>query len=83
MRWANDKGLNQSPNRFEVGTHGGGEASFFEFSEKQSPELYAVRIAALGLTSHWPTFAGKSQASLSSASRNLGIIVIVSGSPVD
>ena len=78
-----DKGLKQSPNRFEVGTHGGGEASFFEFSEKQSPEPYAVRVAALRLDEalaylrwHEPDFVIESV-------KNLGIILMVSGSPVD
>ena len=73
MRWANDKGLNQSPNRFEVGTHGGGEASFFEFSEKQSAEPYVVRMPALRLDEAlaYPS-AGTSQTSLSEASRILG-----------
>jgi hypothetical protein len=43
------KNRKQPPNRFEVGSHGGCEASLFEFSEKQSLEPHVVRIAAIKL----------------------------------
>ena len=43
------KNRKQPPHRLEIGTHGGCEASLFEFSEKQSPEPEVVRIAAVRL----------------------------------
>ncbi len=71
------------PNKFEIGSHGGCEASLFEFSEKPSPEPHVVRIAALKLDEaldylrwHEPDFEIDS-------AHNLGIILMVSGSPVD
>lgn len=79
------KGKNpkQSPKRFEAGTHGGCEASLFEFSEKPSSERHVVRIAALKLDEalaclrrHEPGFEIDSV-------HNLGIILMASGSPVD
>jgi hypothetical protein len=77
------KNRKQPPNRFEIGSHGGCEASLFEFSEKQSPEPHVVRIAALKLDEaldylrwHEPDFEIKSV-------HNLGIILMVSGSPID
>jgi hypothetical protein len=78
-----DKGMKQSPNRFEAGTHGGCEASLFAFSENHSPEPHVVRVAALSLDEalaclrwHEPDFVIESV-------RNLGLILMVSGSPVD
>ena len=73
----------QPPSRFEVGSHGGCEASLFEFSEKQSLEPHVVRMAAIKLDEaldclrwHEPDFEIDSV-------HNLGIILMVSGSPVD
>lgn len=70
-------------NRFEIGTHGGCEASLFEFSEKHAPEPHVVRIAAVDLDQalaylHWhePKFEIDSV-------QNLGLILVVSGSPID
>jgi hypothetical protein len=78
-----DKGQKKSPNRFEVGTHGGCEASLFEFTEKQSSDPHVVHIAALKLDEalaylrwHAPDFVIESV-------QNLGIVLMVSGSPVD
>ena len=77
------KNHKQQPNRFEVGSQGGCEASLFEFSEKQSLEPHVVRIAAIKLDEaldclrwHEPDFEIDSV-------HNLGIILMVSGSPVD
>jgi len=71
------------PNKFKIGDHGGCEASLFEFSEKPSPEPHVVRIAAVKLDEaldclrwHDPNFEIDSV-------HNLGIIIMVSGSPVD
>jgi hypothetical protein len=78
-----DKKRKQSPNRFEAGTHGGCEGSLFEFSEKHSPEPRVVRIAALRLDEalaylrwHQPDF-------VVDGVKNLGLILMVSGSPID
>lgn len=77
------KNAKQSPKRFEAGTHGGCEASLFEFSEKSASEPHVVRIAALRLDEalaylrwHEPNFEIESV-------YNLGIVLMVSGSPVD
>ncbi len=77
------KNRNQSQDRFEAGTHGGCEASLFEFSERQLPEPRVVRIAALRLDEaltylrwHEPDFVIESV-------QNLGLILVVSASPVD
>ena len=77
------KNRKQPPNRFEIGSHGGCEASLFEFREKHSPEPHVVRIAAVsfdealaGLRWHEPEFDIEGV-------QNLGIILMVSGSPVD
>jgi hypothetical protein len=73
----------QRPNRIEIGNHGGSEASLFEFREKPSPEAHIVRIAAVKLDEalaclrwHEPGFEIDSV-------HNLGIILMISGSPVD
>lgn len=85
-----------SPKQFDVGSHGGCEALLFEFRDnltrfmKESdndsadvPEPHIVRIAALTfdgaleyLRFHEPDFAIDSV-------QNLGLILMVSGSPVD
>ena len=73
----------QPANRFAVGTHGGCEALLFEFREKHLPEPNIVQIAAASfdealayLRWHDPEFEIDS-------AQNLGIILLVSGSPVD
>jgi hypothetical protein len=73
----------QSSSRFAVGTHGGCEARLFEFREKHLPEPNVVQIAAVSfdealayLRWHEPEFEIDS-------AQNLGIILMVSGSPVD
>jgi hypothetical protein len=78
-----DKKGRQSPNRFQIGTHGGCEASLFEFSEKHIPKPHIVRVAAVNLDQalaylHWhePEFEIESV-------QNLGLILMVSGSPID
>lgn len=78
-----DKIRKQSRNRFEVGTYGGCKASLFEFREKNTSEPHVARIAAMNLGEalaylHWhePDFEIGSV-------QNLGVITMVSGSPVD
>jgi hypothetical protein len=78
-----DKTRKQPANRFAVGTRGGCESRLFEFREKHLSEPRIVRIAALGfdealagLRWHEPEFEIDSV-------QNLGIILMVSGSPVD
>jgi hypothetical protein len=77
------KDRKRSLHRFHVGAHGGCETSLFEFTEKSSPEPHVVRIAALKLDEalaylrwHEPDFTIESV-------QNLGLILMVSGSPVD
>jgi hypothetical protein len=69
--------------RFGVGTHGGCEARLFEFRGKDLSDPHIVRVAALsldealaGLRWHEPEFDIESV-------QNLGILLMVSGSPVD
>jgi hypothetical protein len=78
-----DKARKQLANRFEVGTHGGCEALLFEFHEKHLPEPHILLIAGASIDEalaflrwHEPEFEINSV-------RNLGIILMVSGSPVD
>jgi hypothetical protein len=73
----------QPANGFAIGTHGGCEARLFEFREKHLPEPNTVQIAAASfdealayLRWHEPQFEIDSV-------QNLGIILLVSGSPVD
>ena len=70
-------------NRFVVGSHGGCEARLFEFREKHLSESNIVQIAAASfdealayLRWHEPEFEIDS-------AQNLGIILLVSGSPID
>jgi hypothetical protein len=81
-------------NRFEVGNHGGCEAILYEFSEAQEEELDPfdpirpirrdiMRIAARTLDEaleylrcHQPTF-------VIDRVENRGLILLISGSPVD
>lgn len=88
-----DKNRKQTQNRFDVGNRGGCEASLFEFREcrpgealvsaAQSSEPSIVRIAAVTFDEalaylHWddPGFVIESV-------QNVGLIVMVSGSPLD
>ena len=75
--------LSRSTNRFEPGSHGGCEAHLFEFRETRSPDSNTVRIAAVSpsdalayLRWHDPDFQVGTV-------ENLGLILLVSGSPVD
>ena len=77
------KNRKQPLNRFEIGNHGGCEAALCEFSETESPEPHVLRIAAIKFDAalaclrwHEPDFEIESV-------HNLGIILMVSGSPVD
>ena len=79
----NEKRKKQAAARFVVGTHGGCEARLFEFREKHLPEPPVVQIAAASfdealtyLRWHEPGFEIDSM-------QNLGIILLVSGLPVD
>ena len=85
-----------APNQFDIGSHGGCEASLFEFRDEHMrstdegpdkpppvPELQIVRIAARRLDEaleylrwHKPHFEIVSV-------QNLGLILMISGSPVD
>jgi hypothetical protein len=83
MAMGKEKSEKQPPNRFAVGTHGGCEARLFEFREQHLSEPRTVRIAALGLDEalaglrwHEPEFEIESV-------QNLGIILMVSGSPAE
>ena len=78
-----EKSRKRRPNRFGVGTHGGCETRLFEFREQHLPEPHIVRVAAVsldealaGLRWYEPEFDIESV-------QNLGIILMVSGSPVD
>jgi hypothetical protein len=78
-----DKMRKHPASRFVVGTHGGCEAQLFEFREKHLPEPNTVHIAATSfdealtyLRWHEPEFEIDSV-------QNLGIILLVSGSPID
>jgi hypothetical protein len=88
-----EKNRKQAQNRFEIGSRGGCEALLFEFREDrpgvalvsaaQSSEPNIVRIAAVTFDEalaylHWddPDFVIESV-------QNVGLIVMVSGSPLD
>ncbi len=78
-----DKIPGQMAKRFEAGTCGGCEAQLFEFQEQCTPEPRTVRIAAIKLDEalsylrwHAPDFQ-------INRVQNLGIILMVSGSPID
>ncbi len=78
-----EKKKKQAPARFVVGAHGGCEARLFEFQENHLPEPHIVQIAAASfdealayLRWHEPGFEIDSI-------ENLGIILLVSGLPVD
>jgi hypothetical protein len=73
----------QPPNRFEVGTHGGCEASLFEFSEKQSLEHHVVRIAATTFDEALAYLRWNEPGFLIDRVQNQGVILLVSGSPID
>jgi hypothetical protein len=90
---ARGKSGKQASNRFEIGTQGGCEALLFEFRDRrpverseaveQPPEAHLVRIAAVTFDEalaylHWddPDFVIESV-------QNIGLIVMVSGSPLD
>jgi hypothetical protein len=83
----------QTSNRFEIGSQGGCEALLFEFRERRSvepsesveqpSEAHIARIAAVTFDEalaylHWndPDFVIESV-------QNVGLIVMVSGSPLD
>lgn len=75
--------LKRGRSRLKVGGLGGSEAQLFEFQEVGSEEPRTVRIAALKLDEalsflrlHEPDFQIKRV-------ENLGLILMVSGSPVD
>jgi hypothetical protein len=78
-----DKKRKQSPNRFEAGTHGGCEASLFEFSEKHSSEPHVIRIAAWRLDEALAYLRWHAPDFVIDSIQNLGLILMVSGSPVD
>ena len=82
-----DNTVKRQDSRFEAGTRGGCEAHLFEFQEQSAagpdPEPRRVRIAAVKLDEalsylHWhaPDFQIERV-------QNLGLILMVSGSPVD
>jgi hypothetical protein len=80
-----DNTVKRQDSRFEAGTRGGCEAHLFEFKEQSAaePESRTVRIAAIKLDEalsylHWhaPDFQIERV-------QNLGLILMVSGSPVD
>ena len=78
-----EKRMKEAATRFVVGTHGGCEARLFEFREKHLTEPHVVQIAAASfdealayLRWHEPGFEVDSI-------QNLGIILLVSGLPVD
>jgi hypothetical protein len=90
---AKSKSSKQASNRFEIGSQGGCEALLFEFRDRRSvelseaveqpPETHIARIAAVTLDEalaylHWdePDFVIESI-------QNVGLIVMVSGSPLD
>lgn len=69
--------------RFATGKGGGCEAYLFEFQEQGAPESRTLKIAAAKLDEavkylrgHEPDFHVKSV-------HNLGVIIMVSGTPVD
>lgn len=78
-----DKGQKKASNRFEVGTHGGCEASLFEFTEKQPLEPHVVRIVALRLDEALAYLRWQAPDFVIESVKNLGIALMVSGSPVD
>jgi hypothetical protein len=78
-----DKTLKQTARQFEAGTRGGCEALLFEFQEQCTANPRTVRIAAIKLDEalsylrwHAPDFEIKSV-------QNLGLILLLSASPVD
>ena len=83
--------------RFEVGNHGGCEASLFEFRERaphpeieaawrespRPPEQNTVHIAAMTFDDALTYLRWTEPEFKIDSVQNLGIIILVSGSPVD
>jgi len=83
--------------RFEVGSHGGCEACLFEFRESgpyretetpgreslRLPERNTVRIAAMTFDQALTYLRWAEPEFKINSVQNLGIIILVSGSPVD
>ena len=92
----NDKKKNQIANRFVIGRHGGCEALLYEFRERSlriaesnGPEstdlrkLDSVRIAANTLDEALEYLRWGRPHFVIDSVQNLGLIILVSGSPLD
>jgi hypothetical protein len=71
------------PTRFETGAHGGCEASLFQFSEGCSSEPHIIRIAAVSLDDALAYMRWREPDFVIENVQNIGLILVVSGSPVD
>ena len=69
--------------RFKVGTHGGCEASLFEFRERSLSEPHVVRIAAADFDDALAYLRWYEPGFLIDKVENQGIILLISGSPAD
>lgn len=79
----NDPRLGRSIGRFEPGTHGGCEAQLFEFLEADSPNPSTISVAAVSLQEALAYLRWHDDSFQPGTIGSLGLILLVSGSPVD
>jgi hypothetical protein len=90
---AKSKSGKQASNRFEIGSQGGCEALLFEFrdrrpverpeADEQPPEPHIARIAAVTFDEALAYLHSDDPDFVIESVHNVGLIVLVSGSPLD
>lgn len=79
----NDPRLRSSIGRFEPGARGGCEAQLFEFREAHSPDASTIRIATVSLDDALTYLRWHGDNFQPGTIGSLGLILLVSGSPID
>ena len=77
------KSIVQPAKRFTTGKGGGCEAYLFEFHEQGTPQSRTLKIAAAKLDEALSYLRGHEPDFQVASVHNLGLIIMVSGTPVD